>query len=127
MSDESDRNFKFQVSKEGWEREGLSSGYKVPVVLCVYVVGWCVFVECVLFVCPFCVFSSSVRLFFVSFFVVFSDVNHFFSVCHVQEVIPITFLFFAPNQRSDFIHFMKNVIEKSDRKKRSKKVIQKSD
>ena len=33
-------------------------------VVCMWLDGF-FFVECVLFVCPFCVFSSSVRLFFL--------------------------------------------------------------
>ena len=77
--DKGDRNFEVLVSREEWEREerGLSSGFKVQGVL--YVVGWCVFVECVLlsFLCFFFFCSS----FLESFFVVFSDVNHFFVLC----------------------------------------------
>ena len=44
-----------------------------------------------------------------------SDLNHFFSVCHVQEVIPITFLSFVPNQKkvNSFFLCLKKVIEKS--------------
>ena len=58
----------------------MGEGYKVPVVLCVYVVGWCVFVECVLFT------SFFVQKCDVSHIGVFcakpkNDLNHFFVVC----------------------------------------------
>ena len=45
-----------------------------------------------------------------------SDLNHFFSVCHVQEVIPITFLSLRQTKKVISFTFF-SVIEKSDPKK----------
>ena len=71
------RNFKFQVFKfKGeWDRRegrGLSTGFNVQVVLlCVIVVAWCVFVECLFCLRVSFVFFFLCSCFFVSFFVVF--------------------------------------------------------